>query len=282
MEYEMAVQLTKGETENCILVTLDYLQQNSDYPENGVALKKLAANMNMEVNEVKKFIKELKERNAVRWCFVGTIDGEFYIKTTEQTIEFFEKINALSLNETARLMLEKSYDIYKRAGYDSTFQFESAFIGGIIGITNISKIRSAIEMLDNKGLISNPAIMSDNIIYFISARGIDMIENEPKKQETGSPVFINAPGGNVAVNSSDFKQNINNNELSGYFAILEKLINENIKGHEKEGALNDLETIKELAKADSPNKSLIQRFLSNLGKLPVLLDIVKKVKDIII
>jgi hypothetical protein len=179
-------------------------------------------------------------------------------------------------------MLEKSYDIYKRAGYDSTFQFESAFIGGIIGITNISKIRSAIEMLDNKGLISNPAIMSDNIIYFISARGIDMIENEPKKQETGSPVFINAPGGNVAVNSSDFKQNINNNELSGYFAILEKLINENIKGHEKEGALNDLETIKELAKADSPNKSLIQRFLSNLGKLPVLLDIVKKVKDIII
>lgn len=78
----MAIQLTKEETENCILVTLDYLQQNSDYPENGVALKKLAANMNMEVNEVKKFIKELKERNAVRWCFAGTIDGEFYIKTT--------------------------------------------------------------------------------------------------------------------------------------------------------------------------------------------------------
>lgn len=275
----MAVQLTKEETENCILVALDYLQQNSYYSENGVELKKLAANVHIELNEIKNFIKELKKKNAINWYLEQAIDEEIYIKETEQTIEYFEKLNALPLNETARLILEKTYDIFKRADYDSTFQFDSSFIGSIIGITNISKIRSAVEMLNNKGLIDNPAIMTDNIIYFISAKGIDMIENEPKKQEAGSPIFINAPGGNVAVNSNNVKQNIKNNELTGYFTILEKLITENLKGDEKADALTNLETVKELTNVEHPNKTLIQKLLDNLDKIPILFDIVNRIRD---
>jgi len=274
----MSVTLTKEETENLILVALNDLQQDSNYPENGVALKKLAANVNMEPNDIKKFLIELKQKNVVSWL-EQTINGEIYIKTTEQTIEYFEKRNTLPLSETASQLLKKSYDIFKRAGYDSTFQFNSTFIGGIIGITNIQKIRSAIEMLNDKGLINNPAIMSDNIIYFISAKGVDMIENEPKKQETNGTFFINAPGGNVAVNSSDFKQNINNNELSGYLAILEKLINENLKEDEKTNALTNLETIKELTKVEPPNKPLIQMILNNLDKIPILFDIVNRIRE---
>ena len=284
MEPKLAVQLTREETENLILSSLDYLMQISYGTENGITLKTLANNVNIELNEVKKHIKVLEKKKTVSCQFYQTGDDSFYIKPTEQTIEFFEKRNSLPLNETVRLLLEKSYDIYKRDNYNSMFQFDSTFIGSIIGINNIAKIKSAIELLNNKGLINNPAIMLDNIVYFISAGGIDMIESGSKKQETSSSVFINAPGGNVAVNSNDFKQSIkiHNNDLPEYFAILEKLINENIKGNEKDNALNDLETIKELTKADPPNKNLIQRFLNNLGNFSFLLDIIKKVKDLIL
>ena len=248
----MGIELTKEETENLILVALDYLQQNSKHPENGVSLKNLAKNVNMEIEEIRKFLQELKLKKAVHWRFDQTGNGEFYIFPTEHTLEIFDKLNTLTINETAMLLLEKTYDIYRRAGFDSMFQFDSALIGSIIGFTNTSKIRSSIEMLNSKGMINNPAIMSDTIIYFISARGIDMIERVPEKQKTGDNIIFNN-GGNVAVNSNNVNQSISKNELHEYFATLERLIKENLNGKEKTNALNDLETITELSKVDQPN-----------------------------
>jgi hypothetical protein len=276
----MGIELTKEETENFILVGLDYLQQNSNYPENGVGLKNLAKNVNMELDEVRKFLKELKLKNAIHWHFDQTGNGEFYIFPTELTIEKFDKLNALKMNETAMLLLEKTYDIYRRAGCDSMFQFDGMFIGSIMGITNTSKIRTAIELLEGKGLINNPAFMSESVVYFISARGIDMIENGSDKQEIGNPIIINNEGGNVAVNSNNVRQTINKNELSEYFTTLEKLIKENLYEKEKETALIDLETIKELSKVDQPKIPLIQHILNNLDKFPILIETVNKIREL--
>jgi predicted transcriptional regulator len=271
------IELTKEETENLILVALDDLQQNSYYSENGVKIETLAKAVNMELGDLKKYIQELKLKNEANWNFEQKSGGEFYISITEQTIEKLKKLNALTINEIATLLLKKSYEIYQRANYDSYFQFDSTFIGAIIGINNIPKIRSAIEMLNNRMLISNPAIMTDNIIYLISPEGIDMIENGDKKQMPANSVIVNNIGGNVAVNSDNARQSVSNNELEGYFSTLEKLIEENLKDDVKSNALNDVELIRELVKVEPPKKPLIMKVLDRLEKIPVLIEIIKTI-----
>jgi hypothetical protein len=165
----MDFELTDEEITNLILVTLDQLQQNIPYPENGVELKFLASNLDMEIDILKKYIQELRLKKAVIWRFDQTGEGQFFINPTEQTLEYLEKMNALTISETADIILEKSYDFYKRGGYDSSIQLNSAMIGSVAGFNNITKIQSVIELLENDGYINNPAVMLGNTIYFISA-----------------------------------------------------------------------------------------------------------------
>jgi hypothetical protein len=276
----MDVDLTEEEFTNLILVTIDQLQQNLPYPENGVELKFLASNLGKKLDEVKECIQKLKAQKTVSWRFDQTREL-FFVNPTAETLENFEKLNALSLSETSNIILKKSYDFYRRAGHDSSIQLSSSIIGSVIGLNNISKINSAVEMLLDKGLIKNPAIMRDNTIYFLSAKGIDMIENEPEKQaESGDYISLSNITGNVAIHSSHVNQTVNNNEsVAGYFEILEKLITENLKGKEKTDAIDDLETIKELAKVETPRKHLIQRVLNNLDKIPALFEIADKIRN---
>jgi hypothetical protein len=274
----MEVELTKEETENLILVEMDYLQKNTIYPENCIGLKFLAINVNMELDAVRKFVQELELKKAVQRCSDQTESEEYNINLTEYTLKNFEKLNALTINETAMLLLEKTYSIYKRAGYDGMFQFDSAMIGRILGLTNTTKIVSAIEMLENKGMIKNTTVMMGNIIYFIAARGIDMVERGPEKQKVGSNIIYNK-GGNIAINSNHVNQSTNVNDLVEYFATLEKLITENLSGDEKTNALTNLETVQELSKVNPPKKHLIQTVLDNLDKIPILFEIVKKIRE---
>ena len=278
----MSIELTKEETENLLLVTLNYLQQNSNYLENGVGLKLLSQNTNIELNNIRKYIQEMKLQNIVSTRLNQTNAEEIYIYPTEQTIEKFDKLNTLTLSETAMILLKKTYDIYKRANFDCYFQFDSAFIGSLVGFTNDTKVRSAIEMLAENGLINNPAVMLDNIIYFISAKGISMIENGSDNYASQGNVVVNNIGGNVAVNSNNVKQSIITNELEEYFAIMEKLINENLSGEMKSNAINDLDTIRELSKVEQPKKHLIQKLLDNLDKIPILLEIANKIREFFI
>jgi predicted nucleotide-binding protein len=189
-EQMMDIELDEEEMENLILVMVDQLQQNLPCPENGVESKWLASNLEMELDEVKKRIQKLRMKRAVSYRFEQTGGGQFFINPTEKTLEYLEKLNTLTINETSKIILEKSYDFYKRAGYDSTIQLNSAIIGSVIGFTNSSKINSALEMLEDEGLIKNPAVMLNNTIYFLSAKGINMIENKQEKQ-TKDSVAIN-------------------------------------------------------------------------------------------
>lgn len=277
----MDIELTDEEIYNLILVTIDQVQKNLPFPENGAELKFLAGELNMEPNEVKKYIQELKIKRAVSWRFDETRGGQFFINPTEKTLENFEKLNELTVSETAKIILTKSYDFYKRAGYDSSIQLESATIGSVIGLNNFSKINSALEILEDEGLIKSPAVMRNNTIYLLSAKGINMIESKPEKQlmNSGGTIIVNNTDGNVAINSNNVNQTISANELQQYFGILEKLITENLKEQEKSDALNDLETVKELAKIEPPKTHLIQRILNNLDKLPILIEIVKKIRE---
>lgn len=119
------------------------------------------------------------------------------------------------------------------------------------------------------------------ISYFITNEGINFMENDNSEEEKIliSPVIINNRDGNVAVNSTNVRQSINSNDLMGYFAILEKLITENLRGDEKTNALINLEMVHELSKVDPPKKHLIQMVLDNLDKIPILFEIVNKIRE---
>jgi hypothetical protein len=275
----MDIDLTDKEIDNLILSMIDQIQKNLPFPENGVELNFLASNLNMEAGEVKKYIQKLKLKKAVSWHSERT-RGQFFVNPTDKTLNYLERLNSLTIRETAKLILEKSYDFYKRASYDSSLQLNSTTIGNVLGFNNIPKINSAIEMLEDEGFIKNPAFMLGNTIYFLSAKGINMIENKTEKQTVNSsPIIINNESGNVAINSNNIKQNINTNRLDGYFELLEKLISENLQNKEKADAMADLEMVKELSNVENPKKHLIQRMLDNLDKIPILIEIVNKIRE---
>jgi hypothetical protein len=278
----MDIDLTDDEIFNLILVTINQIQDNLPYPENGVELTFLASNLDMELDLLKKYIQKLKLQKLVSWRFEQTRGGQFFVNPTEKALENSEKLNELTVSETAKIILEKSYDLYKRGGYDNSIQLNSAMIGGVAGFNNVSKIQSAIELLEDAGYIKNPAVMSGNTIYFLSVRGISMIESKTENQTAKiNPVTVNInnKSGNVAINSSNVNQIINLNELSEYLERLEKLITDNLNDKEKKDALDDLETVKELAKSDTPKKHLIQKVLNNLDKIPILIEVVKQIKE---
>jgi hypothetical protein len=280
----MSIDLTNDEIYNLILVTIDQIQGNLSYPENGVELTFLASNLDMKLDELKKCIQELRLKKLVSWHFEKTRGGQFFVNPTEKTLEYLEKMNSLTIHETAKIILEKSYDFYKRGEYDNSMQLDSSLIGSIAGFSNITKVQSVIELLEDEGYIKNPAIMHGNTIYFLSARGIGMIETKTENQTMSiSPVTINNyidnKNGNVAINSNNVEQIINYKELTGYLDKLEKLITENLIDKEKKDALDDLETMKELVKSDSPKKHLIQRMLNNLDKIPILIEVVKQIRE---
>jgi DNA-binding MarR family transcriptional regulator len=279
----MDIDLTDDEIFNLILVTIIQVQDKLPFSENGVELKFLANNLDMEINMLKKCIQELTKKQLVTWHHDQSFESNIYIKPTEKTLENFEKHNTLTISETAEIVLEKSYDFYKRSGYDSSIQLSSNMIGIAAGFNNMEKVQSAIELLESKGYIKNPAVMLGNTIYFLSAKGISMIENKTdKKSVNSSPVtlnYIDNKNGNVSINSNNVNQIINPIELAGYFEKLENLITENLKNKEKDDALDDLETVKELAKSTPQKKHLIQKVLNNLDKIPILIEVVKQIRE---
>lgn len=280
----MDIDLTDDELFNLILVTIIQTQDNLQFPESGVELKLLANNLGMELNMLKKYIQELTKKQLVSWYHDQSFEPNIYINPTEQALENFEKHNTLTISETAKIILEKSYDFYKRSGYDGSIQLNSNMIGSVAGFNNIAKVQSAIELLQIDGYIKNPAVMLGNTIFFLSARGISKVENEnktEKKQMDNNPVtvnYIDNKNGNVAINSNNVNQINSPIELEGYFEKLENLITENLNDKEKTDALEDLETVKELAKSKSPKKHLIQKILNNLDKIPILIEAVKQIK----
>jgi hypothetical protein len=278
----MDIDLTDDELNNLILVTIYRKQDDLLYPENGVELAFLASKLNIELDELRRYIRKLKEQKLVSVHFEQTKGGQHFLNPTEKALDEFERLNGLTISETARIILEKSYDFYKRGGYDNSIQLNSAMVGNVAGFYKTSKVQIAVELLKDEGYIQNPAVMLGNTIYFLSARGISMIESGIEKQATKIrpvTVNINNKNGNIAINSSGVSQIINLNELPGYFEKLEKLITDNLKDSERKDALDDLETVKELAKSDPPKKHLIQKVLNNLDKIPVLIGIVKQLKE---
>jgi predicted nucleotide-binding protein len=186
----MDIDLTDDEFFNLILVTINQIQDNLSFPENGVELTFLASNLDMEPDVLKKYIQELKLKKLVSWHFEQTRGGQFFVNPTEKALENFERLNELTVSETAKIILEISYDFYKRSGYDNSIQLNSAMIGGVAGFNNVSKVQSAIELLEDEGYIKNPAVMLGNTIYFLAAKGINKVETALAKQTTNDPVFI--------------------------------------------------------------------------------------------
>ena len=281
----MGPELTDEEIKNLIIVTVEKALENLHFPENGVELQFLANEAGIDTDTAKIYIQKMIQEKLLTWRFDEAKGEKYFINPTEKAIKELERLNALTMHETTKIVMEKLYDIYKRYDYDSTIQFHTVAIGGYIGISNTAKVNSAVEILKEQGYIGDLARMAGTTVFMLSARGINMIEkatgkyNDNDEQITQSPIIVNNSGGNVAINSPNAKQSVNNNQLLKYFEIMEKLIKENLKEDEKANALTNLETIQELSKVDPPNKPLIQTILNNLDKIPILFEIANKIRE---
>jgi hypothetical protein len=219
------------------------------------------------------------------------IEQGFINKTTNNRLTlsskgniFLDEKNAISLTELSSLVMKKAYDLYQRDNDNVSIQFNSMALAIMLGISNFQKVMMAVDGLYESGLVGKPSKTRSYANFLLSRKGIIFGENGCKEsgavQRLLNPsIILKDISGNVAINSNNVNQTAGNNNLSQYFRELESLINEKLYGKEKEDALIASATIAELSKAESPNKGLIQVFLNNLDKIPILIDIVNKLRE---
>jgi len=179
----MEIELTDEEIKNLIIVEVCNIQQEMNYPENGVELKQIATKLKMDIDMTKNYIQKMGKENSLNIRYEDRKSDKWFIFPSEKTIENIEKLDALPIRETARLLLEKMYDFYKRGGYDSSMQFNTENIGSYIGLINTDKVNSAVELLHGNGLVRDLCVMMGNTIFFISALGINKMEEEDDDEE---------------------------------------------------------------------------------------------------
>ena len=100
-------------------------------------------------------------------------------------------------------------------------------------------------------------------------------------KQTAGKIVITGNSGNISIGSENVTQTININELRQTFEKLEKLINEKLADTQKQDALDELETAKELAKVQPPKWNLVKKALSHLGTVPAICEGVKSVIDFV-
>jgi hypothetical protein len=273
----MRCTFTDDENKNIVLVVMYRINDNvpSMTGERGIVIDYLSSEASLEIEKLTQYLNDLSKENYVE------LIADKRVKLTTNGKEYLDKNSTFTLKQTSSQILHKTFEIYLREDYNDTIQFNSFLVGCCLGMANINKVNSAVKELIDIGYLKKLVMTRDFISYYITNEGINFIESDNSEEEKImiSPVIINNRDGNVAINSTNVKQNINNNDLTGYFQILEKLITENMGSNQKPDALFTLEIIQELSKVDPPKKPLIQKLLDNLDKIPVLFEIVEKIRE---
>ena len=194
-----------------------------------------------------------------------------------------DKRNAISLNDLSFQMMQKVYELYQRDNENPATQFNSVKLAMILGVSNYQKALMAIDGLYEYNLIEKPAKTRSAANFLLSRKGIMFGENGWQEQYgftnlKPTSIIVRDVKGNVAINSNNAIQTISGNDIFHYCKELERLITENLSNKEKEDALIATATVEELSKTQNPNKGLIQVFLNNLDKIPILIEIVGKIR----
>jgi hypothetical protein len=276
----MDIQFNDEEFRNCILVWMREIQSNTPAmsDERGVTYEYFLEYTKIEVNAFMENVNILIEQGLINKI------ADHRLTLSSKGKEYLGERNSIALSELSSLLMKKTYELYKRNNEDVSTQFNSMTLAILLGISNYQKIIMVVDELYKSGLIGKPAKTRYYANFLLSHDGIMYGENGSKKMDavqrtTFTPIIVKDISGNVAINSENVTQSISTNDISQYCRDIERLIHENLTGKEKEDALIATATIEELSKAQQPNRGLIEVFLNNLDKIPILLSMVEKLKD---
>ena len=276
----MDIRFNDEELRNCILVWMQEIQSNTPAmnDERGVTYEYFLDYTKMEVNSFMENVNYLIEQDLLN----EIVDHRLTLSSKAK--RYLNERNSIPLSELSSLLMKKVYELYKRNNEDVSTQFNSMTLAILLGISNYPKIVMIVDGLYKSGLIGKPAKTRYYANFLLSQEGIIYGENGCKETDAVQrtmtvPIIVKDISGNVAINSNNINQTVGDNNIAQCFRDLEYLINDKLSGKEKEDALIAAETIKELSKAQYPNKGLIHVFLSNLDKIPLLIEIVTKLKE---
>jgi hypothetical protein len=245
--------------------------------ERGVTYEYFLEYSKIDTNDFMENVNWLKEQGLIS----ETTNNRLTL--SPQGKELLDEQNAIPLAELSDRVWQKVYELYKRENENVAIQFNSVQLARILGISNFQKMLMAIDELYESDLIGKPAKTRYSANFLLSRKGI-MYKENGRRNEHGftdskhQPIIVHDVKGNVAINSVNTIQTINGNDILQYCWELKRLINETLSDKEKEDALTATATIEELSKAKNPNKGLIQAFLNNLDKIPILIEIVEKIR----
>jgi predicted transcriptional regulator len=269
----MDITLTENECKYLILVAMSDIENAATWipkENSGIDIERLSKESTIDIENLVNFIKELSTDGLVQ------ILSDRNVVLTDKGHEYIKNKNSLPLSEAAFLMLQKSYEIYIRGGYDDSIQFNSFMIGCYVGISNHNKANSAAKFLVDNGYCRNPAIMRDFIIYFLSNKGIAYMESdhtakkEAKQVSVTNNFYSDVSNSQIQQFSDNSTQNMSTGvDIEKINGIL-RMFEENYKNLDEKYQLNithEIETIKVEIKKQNPENSKIKKCFGTIRNI---------------
>lgn len=263
------MEYNDDEKQNAILIGVKFANENTT-SEIGVDIEFIKMHVILEIGDLKSFLLVLCENNLIKkqLITIGLV-GKYYFKLTNKGIEFLNAKKLLSLKEIDDLILEKTYDIYKRHNDKIDIQFHSKLISNILGITNFDKVQTAVDNLIYDNMFKKIAARYGDTIYSLNSKGILKMEGD-LEMEYNKGIYvingiaqINSAVGNAVIHATQ-NNGLNIQELENILKDLQQKIPANITEQEKEEINESIDFIRTEVQNEKPKKSLLKKTLLGL------------------
>jgi len=265
----MSVELSEVECINSTLVEMNIIEDNtpSMSGDRGIDIDFLSKETSIEIEELTKLLNYLSTKKYVEWV------TDKRIKMTNNGKNYLNKNSNYTLQQTADLILKKTYEIYVRDNYNGTFQFNSFQIGSYLGIANNNKVNSAVKYLIENGYFDKITTTSYYIMYTLSNDGINFMETDNAEENKKTPISITNNFYSEVTNSQiqqlsnnsvqTMKQGIDTDKI---YEII-KTIEENYKNLDtsiRKSIEPHIEEIKTEMKRTSPDNNKVKQCLQTI------------------
>jgi len=260
----MNIELSEVESINCILVSMNLIDNNtpSMSGDRGIEIDYLSRETSIEVEKLTSLLNNLSTKKYVEWV------TDEKIKLLDNGKDYLKRNNTYTLQQTAGLILKKTYDIYVRDNYNDSYQFNSFLIGSYLGIENNNKVNSAVKYLIENGYFEKIIITRYYIMYSLTNDGINFMENESIEENEKTPISITnnfyseVTNSQIQQFSNNSVQTINQEINTEKIYEIIKIIEENYKNldtNSRKSIEPNIEDIKTEIKKTNPDNKIIKQ-----------------------
>ena len=260
----MNIELSEVESINCILVSMNLIDNNtpSMSGDRGIEIDYLSRETSIEVEKLTSLLNNLSTKKYVEWV------TDEKIKLLDNGKDYLKRNNTYTLQQTAGLILKKTYDIYVRDNYNDSYQFNSFLIGSYLGIENNNKVNSAVKYLIENGYFEKIIITRYYIMYSLTNDGINFMENERIEENEKTPISITnnfyseVTNSQIQQFSNNSVQTINQEINTEKIYEIIKIIEENYKNldtNSRKSIEPNIEDIKTEIKKTNPDNKIIKQ-----------------------